>query len=174
MVASDLFYREGINSVGVDQIVRAAHATRATLYRHFQGKEALVVAYLEREDDGFRALVESGSQVAETPRAALELALEGIADDARRHHTRGCPFINATAEFPDPDSAVRLVVTAHRAWFRSQLEMLLAAAGVADPVEVGEGLVMLRDAVLIGSYLDDPDRARQAFLRNARRLVGTA
>src|SRR3954465_15644799 len=46
--ASGLFYAEGINSVGVDRIVSASQVTLATFYRHFPGKQDLVVAYLER------------------------------------------------------------------------------------------------------------------------------
>ena len=46
--ASELFYTEGINSIGVNRIVSGSHVTLATFYRHFPSKEALVVAYLQR------------------------------------------------------------------------------------------------------------------------------
>ena len=46
--ASDLFYAEGINSVGVNRIVSAGNVTLATFYRHFPSKQDLVVAYLHR------------------------------------------------------------------------------------------------------------------------------
>ena len=45
--ASELFYREGVNAVGVDRIVSEASVTRATFYRHFPSKEQLVLAYLQ-------------------------------------------------------------------------------------------------------------------------------
>ncbi|MDO9398854.1 MAG: helix-turn-helix domain-containing protein, partial [Herbiconiux sp.] len=54
-VASELFYREGIHAVGLDRVLSTAGVTRATMYRHFAGKEALVAAYLEREDALIRA-----------------------------------------------------------------------------------------------------------------------
>ena len=171
-VASELFYREGINSVGIDQIVREAGVTRATLYRHFPGKEALVVAYLQREDSLLRSVFARGEAEAVSPEHMLESALEGIADDATRHHTRGCPFINATAEFPDPESPVRKVVAEHRAWFRSSLARYLTDAGRPEPEQTVDALAILRDGVLIGSYLDDGARARRAFLRTARPLAG--
>lgn len=173
-VASRLFYQEGINSVGIDQIVREAGVTRATLYRHFPGKEALVVAYLQREDALLRAVFEQGEAQAVSPEHMLESALEGIADDATRHHTRGCPFINATAEFPDPESPVRHVVADHRAWFKASLERYLADAGRPAPRETADALGILRDGVLIGSYLDDSARVRRAFLRTARPIAGLA
>jgi AcrR family transcriptional regulator len=171
-VAAGLFYREGINSVGIDLIVREAGVTRATLYRHFPGKEALVVAYLQREDELLRAVFARGEEQAVSPEHMLESALEGIADDATRHHTRGCPFINATAEFPDADSPVRRVVADHRAWFKGSLERYLSDAGRPDPADTADALGLLRDGMIVGSYLDDSARVRRAFLRTARPLAG--
>ncbi|NUS95218.1 MAG: helix-turn-helix transcriptional regulator, partial [Nocardia sp.] len=55
--ASGLFYAEGLHAVGVERIVAAAQVTRATLYRHFPGKDDLVVAYLTQADKAIRAQV---------------------------------------------------------------------------------------------------------------------
>ncbi|GII32496.1 TetR/AcrR family transcriptional regulator [Planotetraspora mira] len=170
--ASRLFYLEGINAVGVDRILQQAGVTRATLYRHFAGKEALVVAYLEREDALIRHHLEAAADRAVSPDHMLELVIEGIAEDAWRHHTRGCPFINATAEFPDPANPVRQVVSRHRVWFRAVLEEYLTAAGREDSAIKADTLVMLRDAVLVGSYLDDSEASRRTFLRTARCAAG--
>ena len=45
--ASELFYAEGINSVGVNRLIAAGNVTLATFYRHFPSKQHLVVAYLQ-------------------------------------------------------------------------------------------------------------------------------
>lgn len=171
-IASGLFYREGINTVGVDRILSEAGVTRATMYRHFAGKEQLVIAYLQREDTLVRSQFEAAAEHAVSPEHLLELAIEGVAEDATRHHTRGCPFINATAEYSDPASPVRGVVAEHRAWFRATLREYLTAVGRDDPDGRADTLVMLRDAVLVGSYLGDPDKVRKTFLRNARTAAG--
>ncbi|PZQ89014.1 MAG: TetR family transcriptional regulator [Leifsonia xyli] len=171
-IASGLFYREGISTVGVERILSEADVTRATLYRHFAGKEALVEAYLDREDETIRGYFAAAELQATSPQHYLELAVAGIAQDALHHHTRGCPFINAAAEYPDPDSPVRQRVNAHRAWFRSALETALANAGKSDPAERARTLVLLRDAALVGGYLDGPDSIDQTFVRAARQAAG--
>ncbi len=130
-VASDLFYREGINGVGVDRVLETAGVTRTTLYHHFSGKEALVAAYLGREDETIRGYFAAAAGQTSDPDRMLELIVQGIADDIARYHTRGCPFINAAAEFPDSSSEVRTIVSQHRAWFRQTLRDALAAAGLA-------------------------------------------
>lgn len=170
-IASGLFYREGIHTVGLDRVLAEAAVTRATLYRHFAGKEALVVAYLLQEDAALRALFADGASRASAPTELVDVIIDGIADDIARHHTRGCPFINAAAEYPDASSPVREVVAMHRAWFRDTLEQVLASAGVADPVAGAASLVLLRDATLVGGYLDGVAQTRAAFERTARLVL---
>ena len=170
--ASDLFYREGIHGIGVDRILDEAGVTRATMYRHFSGKEALVVAYLESEDATIRGYFAAASDPSLTPDQLLAAVVHGIADDIRRRHTRGCPFINAAAEFPDRDSAVRALVASHRAWFRATLRQLAADAHIGDPEAAAASLVLLRDAALVGGYLDGADTVGESFLSAAGLVLG--
>ena len=169
-VASELFYREGIHSVGMDRVLAEASVTRATMYRHFSGKEALVAAYLEREDAVIRGYFTTEGDPA--PADLVRLVIDGIADDIGRYHTRGCPFINAAAEYPDASSEVRVIIDRHRAWFRSTLRDALTDAGVADAEAVAGSLVMLRDAALVGGYLDGVEVARPVFVATAHTLAG--
>ena len=168
--ASELFYRDGIHSVGVDRVVETAGVTRATFYRHFPGKEDLVQAYLQREDEALRdAFAGLGELDGET---ALEAVIQGIADDVTRNHTRGCPFINASAEFPDAASPVRQTVAKHRDWFRSTLAATLESAGRDNVAQRAGALVLLRDAALVGGYLDGPDTIRETFIDTSRTVAG--
>ena len=170
--ATGLFYREGITGVGVDRLVAEAGVTRATMYRHFDGKEGLVVAYLDAEDATIRGYFAQAAQQLgpdSPPVTLLEAVIEGVAEDARRYHTRGCPFINAAAEYPDAGSPIREVVARHRDWFRSTLAEVVAAAGVAEPDRVAEENEAGRDPV--GVYLDGEDTA-DAFRRAAQHACG--
>lgn len=171
--ATRLFYEEGIHGIGVDRVLAEAGVTRATMYRHFPGKEALVVAYLEHEDEVIQGLFAAAAEAAGDagPRELLALVIDGVAEDATRLHTRGCPFINASAEFPDADGAVRAVVRRHRDWFRATLAGLAEAAGAPDPAGTAAALVLLRDAMLVGGYLDGTDVAA-AFRVTARTVAG--
>lgn len=171
--ATDLFYREGIHSVGVDRIIEQAGVTRATMYKQFSGKEGLVLAYLRGEDEGLRSLFAQATDAARDPDVLLDLVVDGIAQDIRGRHTRGCPFINAAAEHPD-DGPVRRLIAEHREWFRSTLEQLASAAGLTGPEQVAASLVLLRDAALVGGYLDGQERVAPAFARTARAVIRDA
>ena len=168
--ATDLFYSEGIHSVGVDRIIEAAGVTRATMYKQFYGKEDLVVEYLRGQDAALRGLFAGAATVSDDPAVLLDLTIEGIAGDIRDHHTRGCPFINAAAEYAD-DGPVRDVIARHREWFRGTLRQLADAAGLDEPEEVAASLVLLRDAALVGGYLDGEERVAPAFERTARAVI---
>ena len=169
--ATDLFYGEGIHSVGVDRIIETAGVTRATMYKQFDGKEGLVLAYLQGED---RAAADRSSRMPPPsrmiPTSCSTPSSAGIEADIRERHTRGCPFINAAAEYPD-DGPVRDLIADHREWFRATLEQLATAAGLSQPAEVAESLVLLRDAALVGGYLDGHDRVAPAFARTARQVI---
>ncbi|MCW2955505.1 MAG: TetR/AcrR family transcriptional regulator [Thermoleophilia bacterium] len=172
--AAGLFYGSGIHSVGVDRILAEANVTRATMYRHFAGKEGLVGAYLALEDERTRARFATLPMGEVEAGELIDLLIEHVAVDVEHHHTRGCPFINAAAEYPDPDSDVRVLVQRHRSWLRGILEESLASAGVDDPAAAAASLVLLRDAALVGGYLDGVEPAAAAFRSTARGALGVA
>ncbi|TDZ79246.1 HTH-type transcriptional regulator MtrR [Mycobacteroides salmoniphilum] len=47
--AAELFVRDGVAAVGMNEIAKAAGCSRATLYRYFENREALHIAYVHRE-----------------------------------------------------------------------------------------------------------------------------
>ena len=72
-----------------------------------------------------------------------------------------------------PASGVRRTVAEHRDWFRATLEQLLAASGADRTRASGRAqLVLLRDAAMVGGYLDGWDQVRPAFIDAARHAAG--
>ncbi|MBJ7473127.1 MAG: TetR/AcrR family transcriptional regulator [Solirubrobacteraceae bacterium] len=170
--AGRLFYAEGIHTVGVDRVISEAQITRATFYRHFASKEDLVVACLQIRDDTLRAQAAGLVEGQPDPSQALAAIIEGVGRQLTAKGFRGCPFINAGAEYPDSAAPVRQVVEAHRTWFRGTIAELLASAGHPDPEYAADLLVMLRDGGQVAAYLGDPSAARTAFLRSAAAVFG--
>ena len=166
--ATALFYAEGVRAVGIDRIIAEAGVAKATFYHHFPAKDELVLAYVEEQSQLGRAAV--ARLGPHPPRAMLLAIFELIADAARQPGYRGCPFINAAAEYPDPASPVRLAIDEHRRWKRELLTGLLAGDGCGDPGRTADILTVLADGLLIAGHLDQPTNLRE-LIRDAMTAV---
>ncbi|MFB8280399.1 TetR/AcrR family transcriptional regulator [Nocardia colli] len=169
--ARRLFYGEGIHSVPVDRLVTEAGVTRATFYRHFPTKESLVEAYLRATDADLRAAVGAALD-QESPQQSAAALLDLIGQVTCSAGFRGCHFINASAEYPDPADPVRIAVAEHRAWFQDTVTLLAERAGHPDPAYAGRVLVLLHDGALSAAELDDPQEVRDTVIRAGRELLG--
>ncbi|GEK04398.1 TetR/AcrR family transcriptional regulator [Streptomyces sp. NPDC003388] len=172
--ATRVFYAEGIHSVGVDRIIAEAQVTRATLYRHFSGKEELVLAYLDLADQGIREQVAAAQESGESPADRVRAVARSIAEGIRSPGFRGCAFLNAVAEYPDPAHPVHQAVLAHRQWFLETVTDLLARAGREPADEAGRHLVMLRDGAMAAGCLFDPQLVTGTFLRGVEGILQAA
>jgi AcrR family transcriptional regulator len=150
--ATRLFYAEGIRAVGIDRIIAEAGVAKATFYSHFPSKDDLVLAYIEEQDRLGREAVAALPKAP--PRKMLAAILGRISDAAVAGDFRGCPFLNAAAEYPDPKSPVRQAIDARRAWYHGVLKQHLAAAGQPSPTVTASLLVALSDGLLEIAYLD--------------------
>ncbi|PRY15180.1 TetR/AcrR family transcriptional regulator [Kineococcus rhizosphaerae] len=152
--ADRLFYAEGVHPVGIQRIIAEAQVTRVTLYRHFPAKDDLVTAYLQRRAQADHDQV--GAVLArhrDDPRAALRaLAVELTADDFGAVR-RGCPFVNASAEFPQ-GHPVRRHAEEIRTWVTGELRRLLEDAGHDSPARTAVQLMMLRTGAVVAAALE--------------------
>ncbi len=130
--ASQLFYAEGINSVGVERIIKEAQVTLATLYRHFPSKVDLAVAYLQSAHDQIAA--RASEQADKLQGRDLVRAIgDDVTSQIRQAAFRGCAFLNAASEFEDPQSPVRRVVDEHRQWYYQLIRQAFDDAGHHSP-----------------------------------------
>lgn len=128
---------------------------KATFYNHFPSKDDLVVAYIEEQDRLGRAAV--AALPKQSPREAIAAIMGRIGEAVTAGGWRGCPFLNAAAEYPDPASPVRRAIDARRGWYHETLRSLLAADGDPSPAVTASLLVALSDGLLESAYLDDPE-----------------
>ncbi|WP_258366332.1 TetR/AcrR family transcriptional regulator [Curtobacterium sp. MCPF17_031] len=170
--ATELFYAEGLRAVSVDKVIERAGTTKVTFYRHFKSKDELVVAHLQRraqlERDGIGAAIEHANG---NPDRAFQLIAGALGTMACEPGFRGCPFINAAAEYPDPASAVRQTVQHHRSWCKSTFEEIIRPLHLEDASGVAADLMLLRDGAMVAGYLDDEDTLAASFLRSSRALI---
>lgn len=162
--ATRLFYTEGIHAVGIDRIIAEAGVAKATFYNHFPSKDDLVLAYVEEQDRLGREAV--AALPKQPPRKMIAAIMGRISAAVVAGGWRGCPFLNAAAEYPNPASPVRQAIDARRAWYHGSLRDLLAAEGDPAPAVTASLLVAVSDGLLESAYLDDPKNIA-ALIREA-------
>lgn len=169
--ADELFYQEGIHTVGVDRIIAGARVTKATFYKHFRSKDLLIIAYVEGRDRQVREWFTAREQTGDDPREIARALVDSINEEAIRPGFRGDPFINAAAQFADENHPVRIAVTAHRDWYAKRIEQLFRDLGHPRPGDAADDLILARDGALAGGYVGDPIAAGAALHRSLDRIL---
>ena len=112
-VALKLFYRNGFHATGVDRIIAEAGVSKKTLYSHFRTKDELILATLRKRDELFRnRMMRETERRASNPRDRLLSVFDFLADWFAEEGFSGCMFINASAEFAEPDNPSHMISAA--------------------------------------------------------------
>jgi AcrR family transcriptional regulator len=172
--ANQLFYEVGINSVGVDRIIAQSSVTKATFYKHYRAKDNLIVEYITTQHLSVRGECDAIIATAASPAAALLGIVAATIGEINTPRFRGCPFINAAAEYPEANHPVRRIISEHREWFVDTLSQLLKAAGHPVPGDAADELLLARDGAMAGGYSGDSIAVTAAFDRVTRRVLAAA
>jgi len=141
--AEELFYREGIRAVGVDEIVARAGVTKPSLYRSYPSKDELAADYLRHHGQQRLKLFDATIASGKTPREGLRIWLEALVQRAGKPDYRGCGNSNAAVEYPDHDHPARKVAAENKRQFRRSLTAVAKAMGARRPEVLADALLLV-------------------------------
>jgi len=112
--ASRLFYRNGYNLTGINEIIKEAGVAKATLYHHFRSKDEICLAYLQHKNNTF--IRDIRSFTAQPPKGKKRvLALFGFLlaffDD---QDFNGCWCIKTASEVPKDDEVIKTEIQSQK------------------------------------------------------------
>ena len=171
--ATELFYAEGINKVGIDRVLEHAGVAKASLYATFGSKEELVRAYLEGRQEARRARIEGKIALHEAPREQLLAIFDALAETFATPGFRGCVFVLATSELPGGERT-RAVCDEYRAWIRELFTRLAKEAGARNAAALGQQLMLLYDGALGQAQMDGNLEAARTAKAMAAALLDAA
>ncbi|WP_086679629.1 TetR/AcrR family transcriptional regulator [Streptomyces pseudogriseolus] len=145
--AEELFYERGITAVGVDLIAEHSGVTKRTLYNRFGSKDNLVAAYLAERDRRWRSAVRAAVDASDGAEEAVTAPFEALRSWTTTY-TRGCAFLNALAELPDPRHPGHRVAAEQKRWLLGLFEELAAAAGCHGPATLATRLFVLHEGAV--------------------------
>jgi AcrR family transcriptional regulator len=151
--ANELFYAEGVQTVGIDRIIERAGVAKASLYNTFGSKEALVRGYLEERHAGTTDRLSAAISAAKTPRERILAVFNAQATLFTEPDFRGCAFVTATAEAPR-GGLVEQAADDYRAWILAMFRELASAAGARDAGQLAEQLQLVYDGAGLGARMD--------------------
>lgn len=149
--AQDLFYREGFQAVGLDQVFAEVGVTKTTFYNHFTSKEDLILAVLRERDRWWRETFASRlrERAGDDPAAQLRAVFDALDEFVAADEFNGCLFINVAVEFPRPHTLAHRAAAEHKELMSAILRDLALRAGAADPIGLAQAIAMLME----GSYV---------------------
>jgi len=175
-IAIELFYSHGFQAVGVDQILAAAGVTKTTFYKHFNSKDDLLVAAIELRDEWeMQAWMSAVRKIAgDDPRQQLVAFFEVLDVWFNAPDFRGCQFINAAAEFPNPYDPVHAVAAEHKRKNRNFFRDLAIAAGADDPEAFADRYTALVEGTLVLRQVHGRDDAARVIKPAVESLLAEA
>lgn len=151
--AEELFYEEGVNTVGIDRVIERAGVAKASLYDCFGSKEELIRSYLVARHEARQARMKEKLARYSTPRERLLGVFDVMGELFKESNFRGCAFVRASAEVR-PGSSVKTACDDSRAWLRSLFTDLAKDAGAARPERLAQQLVLLYDGASVSAQMD--------------------
>jgi len=172
-IAIELFYLHGFNAVGIDQVLAEAGVTKTTFYKHFESKDDLIISALKKRDRMEREAWQRAVRTiaGDDPREQLLGLLDVVDIWFNDPQFRGCLFINAATEFPNPNDPIHQAAAEHKRATRDQVRDMAAAAGADDPETFADIYTMLLEGVFILRHVHNRDDAARMAKPQFERLI---
>ena len=171
--ADELFYENGINTVGIDRVIERAGVAKASLYDCFGSKDELVRSYLQARNEARRARINERLSHYDSPEEKILSIFDLLGELAAQPGFRGCAFVRASVDASSSDR-VKSVCEESRSFVLGKFTDLAREAGVSDPELLGRQLVLLYDGASIAAHLDGNRNAASTARTLAAAMLSTA
>jgi len=168
--AYELFAANGVNHVGIDEILAQSGCAKASLYNNFDSKVELAIAFLDRREQAWtRGWLEPEVKRRTSDPAERLLAVFDVFDGwFRKKEFEGCSFINVLLE-SQADTPVRAAAAAHLAKIRAIVRSLAKDAGLGEPEKFAQAWHMLMKGSIVAACEGNRNAALDA--KRAAKLV---
>lgn len=173
--AFHLFYKNGFHAVGVDVIAGAAGVTRQTLYNHFESRDDLILEVIRRRDEWWRA--EFADQIRDRggsdPISQLRAVGPVLRDWMSDHEFKGCLFISAAAEFPNPKDPAHHTAKLNLEAIRSTIKSVATRARLRDVEAFSRKFVLIIQGAIITEVIERENAAGHHLCELAEMLIAS-
>lgn len=166
--ASKLFYTQGYNSTGINQIIEEAEVAKASLYQYFPSKEDLLIEYLRVTAGATNEALRAELNKHDTPKEKVLGLFDFLLQFVNPTGFYGCNFLNIASEVPKENEKVRSLIKNQKNHIRALFAEVLKPLGKEY---LADELYLLFDAVLIASKVHDDVWPAETAKRVVERIV---
>ncbi|MCG8648219.1 MAG: methyltransferase domain-containing protein [Pirellulales bacterium] len=173
--ARDRFYRYGFRDVGIDQILSDVGISKTAFYKHFNSKDALMLAVMRAQDcwlrDYFRELIHQDTSL--TPRQRLLAVFDVVDNIVKLDGFRGCFFVNVSMEFPLPHDPPHLAAADNKRAILELVTELAEQAGAENPHELARELSLLMEGAYVTRHVNNDLEAATVARQVAELIINS-
>jgi len=162
--ASKLFYKEGLQNVGIDRIIAESGVAKMSLYNHFKSKDDLIAAYLQQRVENWEPWFQQKvEELATDPREQILVIFDILHAWFEETNFRGCAFINSTVELANPAHPAFQVAVQHKQAMFDYILSLTKAANLNSPEDIAHQLqILIEGAIIVAMMQNNCAMALQA------------
>ena len=167
------FYRDGFRNVGIDQVLGDVGISKTAFYKHFESKDDLMLAVLEKQNLWLQELLrEVTSQRPAGSPADLLHRLFDVGDQIiASDDYQGCMFVNVAMEFPLAHEPAHCAAAAHKRAIEAIVTELAAQAGADVPEKLAQELCLIMEGAYVTRQVTGDPRTIEIARRVADAVI---
>jgi AcrR family transcriptional regulator len=170
-----LFYDQGFQATGINQIIDESEVAKASLYEHFPSKEAILQAYLDEATALWRTEFETFARNKGGGEKKILALFDYRKHLAIQRGFKGCTFIRVVYELPNLDETALGIVLRHKAYIRTMLKeniaLLPGGQTPKEAEELAEMIITLYEGCGVQSSLERNARPIDSARKIAQKLL---
>ena len=175
--ASELFYQQGYQATGINQIIEEAGIAKASLYQHFPSKEALLTEYLLRTRlcrlEERTAFLKDMAPGKEKLMGLYEYRLQHM----KGNNFKGCAFIRVAYELPGLNEDALLQIRTHtehlKSFITEQLQAIKNPFPADELTEMADMLLNLYEGAGQQGYMQKSPKPMENTQKVVLKLLST-
>lgn len=159
--ASTLFYSNGYNSTGINEIIAKAGIAKATLYSHFKSKEDVCVAYIKFKNSTFLEDIATFCNSKPKGEQQILAIFDFLMSFFLSSDFNGCWCINTISEIPKENEKIRIEIQEQKEKFVQLISELvsdnLPKLSNKNTISLSRQIYLLYESAVSESHLHKAD-----------------
>lgn len=159
--ASALFYKNGYNATGINEIISESGIAKATLYNHFKSKEDICLAYLQFKNSTFLSDIEVFADSRANGISQVLAVFDFLQLSFQDNDFNGCWGIKTVAEIPKDNVRIREEIQTQKKDFIQLIEEIVCDnfdhLSPKETNSVAKRVYLLYEGAICESHLHQAD-----------------